>query len=289
MKKSISCMKLLFGVILTLLPLIWSQGAQAQEYPMRPITMLISVAPGAGVDVCGRMIAQGATKILGQEIIPVNKPGGIVAAGLLANSKGDGYTLLAFTSSSLTVTPHMESVIYDPLKDIIPIIQFGSLISGIVVRSDSPYNSLKDLVEFARKNPGKVSYGIPSIGVTPHLIMEYLKTEENVDITIIPFGGSTPTITALLGGHISACAVSTSGFLSLAPRIGYKFGVQVITDYIQLVIEPESNNLLCSKPVYGGKVVSTFKLEKKPYIVTLRCGRARRAECYRWSDHSFLT
>ena len=85
-----------------------SQGVQAQEYPTRSITLLISHAPGAGTDVGARMIAQEATKILGQEIIPVNKPGGggAVAAGILANSKGDGYTLLAVTSPALTSIPH---------------------------------------------------------------------------------------------------------------------------------------------------------------------------------------
>jgi len=193
----------------------WTQGAQAQEFPARPITLLISMMPGAGVDLGARMIAQGATKILGQEIIPVTKTGGggSVAAGILANSKGDGHTLLAGTHGALTNVPHLESVAFDPLKDFIPVIQYGSLITGIVVRSDSPHKSFKDLIEFARKNPGKVSFGTPGIGIAPHLAMEIVKLEEKVDIPLIPFPGATPTLTALLGGHVSACGVSTSGFL----------------------------------------------------------------------------
>jgi tripartite-type tricarboxylate transporter receptor subunit TctC len=161
------------------------------------------------------MAAQGATKILGQEIIPVNKPGGTgaVAAGILANSKGDGYTLLASVSSAFTCIPHLEPVAYDPFKDIIPIIQFGSLTNGIIVRSDSPFKFFKDLIDFARKNPGKVSYGVPGIWIPPHLAMEQVMLEEKVNLAIIPFGGAAPTITALLGGHVSACGVTTSGFL----------------------------------------------------------------------------
>lgn len=201
--------------ILVLNFLGWSHWVQAQDYPTRAITLLISMAPGAGTDVLARIIAQSATKILGQEIIPVNRPGGggAVAAGILANSKGDGYTLLSLTSSTLTSTPHLEQVPYDPLKDIVPIIQFGYITSACFVRSDSPHKSLKDLIDFARKNPGNVSYGIPGIGTIPHLAIEYVVQEEKVNIAIIPFSGSTPAMTALLGGHVSGCGSSTSGFV----------------------------------------------------------------------------
>jgi tripartite-type tricarboxylate transporter receptor subunit TctC len=193
----------------------WIQRALAQEFPTRSITLLLCMRPGAGVDLGGRIIAQEAMKILGQEVIPVNKPGGggAVAAGILANSKADGYTLLACTNGALTTTPHLESVLYDPLKDLTPIIQFGSLISGIIVRSDSPHKSFKDFIDFARKNPGKLSYGFPGVGTAPHLAIEHVISEEKVNIATVPFEGSTPSLTALLGGHVSACGVSTSGFL----------------------------------------------------------------------------
>lgn len=159
------CKKIFFLAILGLGFLGWSHGTQAQEYPTRPITIVICYQPGAGTDVGSRMIAQGATKILGQEVLPVNKPGGggAVGTGIVANSKGDGYTLLASTSDQLTFIPHLESVPYD-LKDFVPIIQFGVIRSLFIVRSDSPHKSLKDLIDFARKNPGNVSYGSPGLG-----------------------------------------------------------------------------------------------------------------------------
>jgi tripartite-type tricarboxylate transporter receptor subunit TctC len=208
--------KILFLAMFIVAFLGWSQKGQTQEYPARAITMLIGNAPGAGTDVGVRMIAQEATKILGQEIIPVNKPGGggAVSAGVLAVSKGDGYTLLAASSPALTSIPLVESVPYDPLKDFTPIIQFGSLGTAIIVRSDSPHKSFKDLIDFARKNPGKVSLGITGMGGSTHLCMMHVMQEEKVNIVLIPFGGATPTVTTLLGGHVSACAVSTSGFLS---------------------------------------------------------------------------
>ncbi len=202
----------LLVTILLLGALVWSLGAQAQEYPTRPITLLICHAPGAGTDVCGRMAAQGASKILGQEIIPVNKPGGggAVAAGILAKSKGDGYTLLAHNSPTLTSVPHMESVPYDPMKDVIPIIQYGVLHPAIMVLKDSPHKSFKDLMEFARKNPGKLSYGFPGFGCYVHLAMEYVMTQEKVNIAIIPYPGGVPAMAGLLGGHISIGGGATS-------------------------------------------------------------------------------
>lgn len=216
MKRLTVWKKSLLLAILILGFLTWGLEAQAQEFPARPISLLISMRPGAGVDVGSRMIAKEGSKILGQEIIPVNKTGGggAVAAGILANSKGDGYTLLGCTSGTFTNIPHLESVPYDPIKDFIPIIQYGSLISTILVRSDSPHKSFKDLIDFARKNPGKVSYGYPGVGTSPHLAMEHVILEEKVNIAMVPFEGSTPGMTALLGGHVSACGTSTSGCMA---------------------------------------------------------------------------
>ena len=206
---------MMFLLVISLTIMGWIQGAPAQDYPTRPINLLICMQPGAGADLGARIIAQEASKIIGQEIIPVNRAGGggAVAAGILASSKGDGYTLLACTNGCFTTTPQLESVPYDPLKDLVPIIQFGSLTSAIVVRSDSPHKSFKELIDFARKNPGKVSYGFPGVGTAPHLAIEHVILEEKVDIATVPFEGATPALTALLGGHVTACGVSTSGFL----------------------------------------------------------------------------
>lgn len=215
MKTCKICKRMMIFLVISLGIMGWIQGALAQEYPTRSITLLICMRPGAGADLGARMIAQEATKIFSQEIIPVNKPGGggAVAAGILASSKADGYTLLSCTNGALTTTPHLESVPYDPLKDLVPIIQFGSLISGIVVRSDSPHKSFKEFIDFARKNPGKLSYGFPGVGTAPHLAIEHVMLEEKVNIATVPFEGAVPSLTALLGGHVSACGVSTSGFL----------------------------------------------------------------------------
>jgi tripartite-type tricarboxylate transporter receptor subunit TctC len=95
----------------------------------------------------------------------------------------------------------------------IPIVQYGALYTAIIVRSDSPYKSLKDVIDFARNNPGKVTYGFPGTGTSPQLVMEQIMLGEKVNIATVPFGGSVPTLTALLGGHVSTCSISISGIL----------------------------------------------------------------------------
>jgi tripartite-type tricarboxylate transporter receptor subunit TctC len=217
--------------------LAMGQGAPAQEYPAQSITWMIDRPPGSGTDVVSRVIAPTASKILGREIIPVNKPGagGAVAAGILASAKPDGYTVLAFTMSGLTVVPHIEKVSYDPLKDIIPIAHFGTFHCAVMVRPDCPHNSFKDMIDYARKNPGKVSFGIVGVGNAPHLDFELVLQQENVNIPIVPFGGAPPTLTALLGGHVTAAGVGASNWMP-----NYKAGkVKLLATTTEKRILPE--------------------------------------------------
>jgi len=204
-----------FATLVLMLAVLTAAAAWAQEYPRQAINMLIDRPPGAGTDVVARAIAPGASKILGQEVVPMNKPGagGAVAVGILATSKADGYTVLAHTTSSLTVVPHLETVAYDPVKDVVPVVHFGTFYCGIIVRADSPYKSFADLIDYARKNPGKASFGIVGVGNAPHLDIELVLQQEKVNMPVIPLGGGPPALTALLGGHVTAVGVGASGWI----------------------------------------------------------------------------
>lgn len=184
--------------------------AFAQEYPTRPIDMIISMAPGASCDIGGRLIAKAAEKYLGKEIVPINKAGGggAVAAGLVAKAKPDGYTILVTVTATLTNTPHMESVTYN-LDDFIPIFEHGYLTPVFIVRADSPYKTMKDVVEAARKNPGKINFGTPGAGTSPDIAAQMIADQEKVDMAVVSMGGSAPSIAALLGGHVTVAGVST--------------------------------------------------------------------------------
>ena len=185
---------------------LWSQPA----FPTRPINMIVSFAPGGVVDISTRALAAKAEKFLGQPFAITNNGGGggTVAAGIIAKQKPDGYNLFAGTSTALIRIPQYRKVPYT-LDDFVPIVQHASTESGLAVRADSPFKTVKDLVEYARKNPGKVTYSTLGIGSPMHLSMEYIAKQEGITWTHVPYTGSMPSVMALLGGHVTATSAST--------------------------------------------------------------------------------
>jgi tripartite-type tricarboxylate transporter receptor subunit TctC len=191
---------------ITLVSSLWSQPA----YPTKPLNLLISFAPGGVVDTSTRAIAAKAEKFLGQPFVISNNGAGgsSVAAGITAKQKPDGYNLLACTTTTLIRIPQYRKVTYSH-DDFVPIMQHASTQSGLAVLADSPFKTVKDLVEFAKKNPGKVTYSTLGIGSPMHLSMEYIAKQEGITWTHVPYPGSMPSVTALLGGHVTATSAST--------------------------------------------------------------------------------
>jgi tripartite-type tricarboxylate transporter receptor subunit TctC len=186
------------------------------DYPTKPIQVLIGYAAGGSTDVLIRALVQEAKKYLGQEVIIVNKPGagGTVAVTHVGTAKPDGYTLGATPSSSNTVAPFLLEIPIDPVKDITPILSFAKFNVGILVKSDSPFKKLKDLLEYAKQNPNKATYGHPGVSTRPHLVMEMIVLQDGVKMNFVAFPGDIPTITALLGGHIMSAGCSAAGWIS---------------------------------------------------------------------------
>ncbi len=199
--------KILFlsGVLL-LIPILSS----AQPYPTKPINILVGFAPGGTMDVSTRVLAGKAEKFLGQPFLVSNNGGGggSVALGIVAKERPDGYYLAGCTSTGLIRIPQFRTVPYK-LEDFVPIMHFGAPQTGIVVKTDSPFKTLKDLVDYAKKNPGKVTYSSTGVGSPMHLAMEYVAKQEGIQWTHVPYPGSTPALTALLGGHVTAQSGST--------------------------------------------------------------------------------
>ncbi len=177
-----------------------------QGYPDRAINLVIPMAPGDGVDVSGRLMAEELGKLFKVPVVPLNKPGGAGTIGtdIVIRAKNDGYTILLSINASIIHAKilHPENVPYDSFKDLTPLGLATISPLFVVARSDAPYKTFKELVEYARKNPGKVRCGTPGLGTVSDFNVEIIKKQAGIDIINVPFKGAAPSVTALLGGHI---------------------------------------------------------------------------------------
>jgi tripartite-type tricarboxylate transporter receptor subunit TctC len=173
------------------------------KFPSKPITYIVPVTPGTGTDLSVRLIAKEVEKFLKQPIIVVNKPGGALTLGTaaIATAKPDGYTIGFSGGPPLFLTPLLEKVPYDPIKDIRSVMQYGGFNFGVYVKGDSSLKTFKDLVAYARQNPKKATYGTVGVNGMPNIMMEEVAKKEKVQFTHIPFKGTSEGQTALLGGH----------------------------------------------------------------------------------------
>ncbi len=202
------CRNILF-VSLVLCATICSVS-HAQEYPARSVNVTVVYAAGGTMDTTARALAGAAEKMLGQQLAVANVggAGGAVGLGLVAKQKPDGYHLGVCSHAGLIFVPQVQSVTYK-IDDFVPIMHYGFSPNAIVVRSDSPWRTLKELVEYARQNPKKVTYGTGGTGSPMHLAMEFIGRQENIQWTHVPYQGANPAMIALLGGHITAESGST--------------------------------------------------------------------------------
>jgi tripartite-type tricarboxylate transporter receptor subunit TctC len=192
-----------------------SKGMAIAAYPDRPITIYVGFAPGGSMDLSARVLARSAEKILRQPIVIENKTGGtgtVALAAMLAQDP-DGYTLCGTPSSVLIRVSQMQKVPFQPFKSFKPIIGFATPPLGIVVKNDSPYKTLKDLVAAAKKNPGKMKYATTGVGSTTHAAVDEIAVTEKVEMIHIPYKGSIEALTALLGGHVDFASL-TSEFIA---------------------------------------------------------------------------
>jgi tripartite-type tricarboxylate transporter receptor subunit TctC len=185
--------------------------AAAQQFPAKPVTLIVPWPAGGSTDTTMRALAEATGKYLGQPVIIDNKPGavGTLGAGAMLNAKPDGYTV---TQIPLTVfrLPHLEKVPFDPLADLSYILGVSGYTFGVVVRADSPWTTWNDFVAYAKANPDKISYGTSGTNSTLHVTMEQIALKQGIQWLHVPHKGGAPAMQALLGGHIDSVADSTS-------------------------------------------------------------------------------
>jgi len=232
-----------------LIAVIWSlmlphSFSMAQpSFPARSAAIWVGFPACGSTDIIARILAEGAEKSFGQKIVVVNKPGGggTVCASLIARQKPDGYTIAAFTDTPVARSPHMEDLDYDSFQDLSYIILVGLWKNAFVVKTDSPFNKWKDVVDWAKKNPGQLIYGHPGIGTTPHLAMVKVAKKEGFTFKSVPFAGAAPTVSALLGGHVMIAAGTT---------LAYRAHVQAKTLKLLLVFEKEGLDYAPNIPTF---------------------------------------
>jgi tripartite-type tricarboxylate transporter receptor subunit TctC len=190
--------------------------AQTAAYPTKPIRLIVPFAPGGAADQTARLISDPMSKELGQPIIVENKPGGgaTVGAALVASAAPDGYTVLYTTPGPQIINPYlMAKLPYDPDKDLIPVSRLAWFPNVLVVAPKLPVNSVQELIEYARKNPGKTNFGSAGIGASSHLAGELFKSISGVEITHVPYKGSGQVIQDLLAGNVQMAIDSLSVYI----------------------------------------------------------------------------
>jgi tripartite-type tricarboxylate transporter receptor subunit TctC len=179
--------------------------ALAQDsYPSRPVHIIVPYPPGGAVDIVSRTLGDELSKRWNQTVVIDNRPGagGIIAEQALVQSQPDGYTLIVVASGHALLGHFYPSLPYDTFRDFTPISLIGSSPNMLLVRADSPFKSVGDVIAEARAKPGQLSYGHAGNGTSPYLSAELFKYMAKIDITGVPYKGGAPALTDLIGGHI---------------------------------------------------------------------------------------
>lgn len=189
--------------------------AQAQQYPVKPVRIIVPVAAGGGVDNVARAFAQKYSEAWKQPFIVENRPGAgnIIGADHVAKSAPDGYTLLASSSSIATNAVLFKKLPFDPQKDFAPVTQFIATQLILAVNPKVPAANVRELIAFARSQSGKLNYGSTGIGSGAHLISEMLKLDAGIDVVHVPYKGDAPLMPALLNGEVHFAFLTNSAVM----------------------------------------------------------------------------
>ena len=185
--------------------LLGSSAAMAQAYPSKPVTIVVPFAAGGTTDILARIIGQGLTTELGQSVIVDNRAGagGNIGGAMAAKAPADGYTLFMGTVGTHAINASLyKKMPFDPIKDFAPLTRVANVPNLLVANPAQPYKTVKELIAYAKANPGKVNFGSSGNGSSIHLSGELFKSLAKVDMVHVPYKGSAPAVTDLLGNQI---------------------------------------------------------------------------------------
>ena len=219
--------------------LVFSGSAFAQQYPTKPVKIVVPFPPAGVTDIVGRLLAQKLSEKLGQQFYIENiaGAGGNLGMGQVARSAGDGYTIL-FASSSIVVNPSLYSKVpFDIDKDFIPVTKAGATPNSWQINPTFPAKTMTDLIDLIKKEPGKYSVASPGTGTTPSLSIEMLKLALGLNFVVVPFSGGGPMVQSLLGGHTPIACSAIGNAMSLIKE--GKIKVLAITNKKRVEFAPD--------------------------------------------------
>ena len=182
--------------------LLSAMPALAQDFPARPVHLVVPFPPGGPLDISGRLIAKELQERWGQSVVVENKPGSTIGPESVVKSAPDGYTLMIISSTPLVTLPHLQKVPYDVLKDLVGVTQTTLLTYALVVNPASGIVSIEDIIAKAKKAPGTLNYASAGNGSGQHLYMELLKAAAGINLTHVPYKGAAPALQAVMAGEV---------------------------------------------------------------------------------------
>src|SRR3979490_3321458 len=187
-------------------------SARAQTFPTGPLSIVVPLAPGDAADVAARAMGEEISKLLNTPVLAINRPGGggAVGASSVVRARKDGHTLLFAQNSALTFRAVLDpqSVTYDALRDLVPLGTASRTPTILAVRSDAPYRNFTALIEYAKKNPGRVRIGHPGSGSVGDFCVQLINALTGAELVPIPYTGAAPSVAALRGGHLEGVALA---------------------------------------------------------------------------------
>jgi tripartite-type tricarboxylate transporter receptor subunit TctC len=200
------------------LPALPLARAYAQQYPSKPIKLILTAPPGSSIDVLGRLVADKLRERLGQPVVAENRAqaGGTIGTDAIAKADKDGHTIgLSFTGPLATAPFLYSKLPYDPAKDLAPIVLVGTAPNLLAVNANLPVNSAREFVEYARQRPGQLNYASVGNGSASHLSMELLKAQAGIFLVHIPYNGAPPAVQATAAGDVQAIMSNPTSLLPL--------------------------------------------------------------------------
>lgn len=247
-------------MITTGLSLILAFPTMAAEFPTKPVTFIVPWGPGSAIDIVGRTLANGAKKYLGQPVIVENKAGGAGAVGAqyMLTKPPDGYTMGITSLNPFLISYHTGTLNHHPTDDFTHIMRVCGYLFAVAVRADSPWKNIQEFVQYARANPGKISYASSGVGSTGHINMEEFALLAKIQVTHVPYKSGHESNTALLGGHVEALSDA-----AWAPLVSAgKFRVLLIYANERSPGTPRFLFPEMSCPRMSGRVISYYSLPK---------------------------